>query len=339
MAVLDVDSGARDVDCARPVGRFGAARPAHSLTAEPATMATDLTLEFKRICASMPQPEARAASPPPARTPPYVRAFTAACDDVGALTARTRASLAELGDLVRRSSIFQDPAERIAHLMQQTSDHLSRALGALRAAKRAHLDPHRSPRPPLCFAHCASIEAALSAELEALGRDFKAVMRERSDAVKKQAERRELFGKRRDDEAQRPQRQRVPVFDAAPALPRPDGTVSSGGGVSGVGAAQQQQQQLIPDDQYAVRRADASQQIEAQVAEISSIFGRVSQLIKDQNESVERIEFNVEAADADVESAQEALLAKLGAMSSNTATALKVGGIVCATLVAYILII
>ncbi|EGB04821.1 hypothetical protein AURANDRAFT_17052, partial [Aureococcus anophagefferens] len=100
-----------------------------------------------------------------------------------------------------------------------------------------------------------------------------------------------------------------------------------------------QQQQLIPDDQYAVRRADASQQIEAQVAEISSIFGRVSQLIKDQNESVERIEFNVEAADADVESAQEALLAKLGAMSSNTATALKVGGIVCATLVAYILII
>ena len=37
--------------------------------------------------------------------------------------------------------------------------------------------------------------------------------------------------------------------------------------------------------------------------------------------------------------APEALLAKLGAMSSNTATALKVGGIVCATLVAYILII
>ncbi|KAH8068158.1 hypothetical protein JL720_12248 [Aureococcus anophagefferens] len=200
-------------------------------------MATDLTLEFKRICASMPQPEARAASPPPARTPPYVRAFTAACDDVGALTARTRASLAELGDLVRRGPSGSAPLRR---------------------------------------------------------------------------------GRR-------------------PAAP--DGTVSSGGGVSGVGAAQQQQQQLIPDDQYAVRRADASQQIEAQVAEISSIFGRVSQLIKDQNESVERIEFNVEAADADVESAQEALLAKLGAMSSNTATALKVGGIVCATLVAYILII
>ncbi|KAH8046029.1 hypothetical protein JL720_16506 [Aureococcus anophagefferens] len=135
-------------------------------------MATDLTLEFKRICASMPQPEARAASPPPARTPPY-----------------------------------------------QTSDHLSRALGALRAAKRAHLDPHRSPRPPLCFAHCADRGRFVGAR--GAVSDFKAVMRERSDAVKKQAERRELFGKRRDDEAQRPQRQRVPAFDAGAALPRP----------------------------------------------------------------------------------------------------------------------
>ena len=319
-------------------------------------MAVDLSSDFRALAASMPRaPAASRVAIEGERTPAYVGAFTAACGDVGRSTAMTRRSLAELGDLVRRSSIFADPAEKIAHLMQATSDELSRAMGALRAAKAAHLEPHRGRgKPRLCFAHCAAIEAALAGELDALGRAFKAVMRERSEAVKRQAERRELFGKSRATDEAKPQRQRVPVFEAtskgAPgALPRPAGTVSSGGGgVSGLGAAQsgaaqqqqqQQQQMLIPDDQYATTRADGSARIEAQVAEISSIFGRVSALIKDQGESVERIEFNVEAAHADVESAQQALMTKLENMSSNTATALKVGGIICATLFAYVLIV
>ena len=318
-------------------------------------MAVDLSSDFRALAASMPRaPAASRVAIEGERTPAYVGAFTAACGDVGRSTAMTRRSLAELGDLVRRSSIFADPAEKIAHLMQATSDELSRAMGALRAAKAAHLEPHRGRgKPRLCFAHCAAIEAALAGELDELGRAFKAVMRERSEAVKRQAERRELFGKSRATDEARPQRQRVPVFETTSkrepgALPRPAGTVSSGGGgVSGLGAAQsgaaqqqqQQQQMLIPDDQYAERRADASAQIEAQVAEISSIFGRVSALIKDQGESVERIEFNVEAAHADVESAQQALMTKLENMSSNTATALKVGGIICATLFAYVLIV
>ena len=168
-------------------------------------------------------------------------------------------------------------------------------------------------------------------------------MRERSAAVERQAARRGLFGtnKRAED---RQTRARVPVYDddaAKPAkpglLPRPAGT--SVAGDDGPRAPVQQAALLIPDDTYLQRRADASERVEAQVAEVTSIFGKVAQMIKDQNESVERIEVNVESATHDVESAQDALLAKLNNMSSNTATALKVGGIICATLVAYILII
>ena len=47
----------------------------------------------------------------------------------------------------------------------------------------------------------------------------------------------------------------------------------------------------------------------------------------------------VEQAAVDVSRGQDALLSRLSSMSSNTSTALKVGGIVCATLVVYILII
>ena len=94
-----------------------------------------------------------------------------------------------------------------------------------------------------------------------------------------------------------------------------------------------------PEQVVAVLSPRSLTQIEAQVAEVSSIFGRVTQLIKDQGESVERIEVNVEDAAADLESAQDALVTKLNNMSSNTVTALKVCGIVCATLVCYVLIV
>ena len=69
------------------------------------------------------------------------------------------------------------------------------------------------------------------------------------------------------------------------------------------------------------------------------MFGRVAQLVKDQNESVERIEVNVEAAAADVEAAETALVQRLNTMSSTTVTALKVGGIVLTTLVCYVFLV
>jgi syntaxin 5 len=87
------------------------------------------------------------------------------------------------------------------------------------------------------------------------------------------------------------------------------------------------------------QRADAAQRVEAQVQEVSQIFGRVADLIKDQGESVERIEVNVESAAADVEAAEGELMERLDNMGGNLVIGLKVGGIVLATMVAYVILV
>ena len=72
---------------------------------------------------------------------------------------------------------------------------------------------------------------------------------------------------------------------------------------------------------------------------MSQIFGRGAVLIKDQGESVERIEVNVESAAADVEAAEGELLDRLDSMGGNLVIGLKVGGIVLATMVAYVILV
>ena len=61
-------------------------------------------------------------------------------------------------------------------------------------------------------------------------------------------------------------------------------------------------------------------------------------MVQTQNESVERIEANVEQATVDVSRGRDALMSSLNNMGSNAATAFKVGGIVMATLVVYVLV-
>ena len=294
-------------------------------------MAVNLTSDVKALCRSMPRgtaaPTAAAAAPPP-----YVPAFTAACADVAVDARKARSNLAQLETLVQGASIFSDPAEKIAHLVSAASDRLGRAAAALANTRRRHLDAAR-PRPgtegPLAYRHCAAIEAALAADLDRISRDLRSATRSRAETVKKHAERRELFGKSADREAA--PRARAPVFDA---LPRPGDTTSGSGGVSGF-----QQQQLLIPDQYVTQRADAAQRVEAQVHEVTQIFGRVADLIRDQGESIERIEINVESAAADVEAAEGELTERLDSMGSTVITGLKVGGIVLATLVFYVILV
>ena len=87
------------------------------------------------------------------------------------------------------------------------------------------------------------------------------------------------------------------------------------------------------------RGEEREQRVEAQVQEVSQIFGRVADLIKDQGESVERIEVNVESAAADVEAAEGELMERLDNMGGNLVIGLKVGGIVLATMVAYVILV
>ena len=80
----------------------------------------DRTAELKALCRSMPR-GGGAPTTVPARTPPYVRAFSDACAEVGLRGARARATLGQLKEQLGASSLFRDPSEKIARASANAS--------------------------------------------------------------------------------------------------------------------------------------------------------------------------------------------------------------------------
>ena len=102
---------------------------------------------------------------------------------------------------------------------------------------------------------------------------------------------------------------------------------------SGLYAQPQQQQQelvlqpLIPDAQHLESRASAVTQIESHIVELGSIFNRLSTMVVEQDAAVQRIDENVEDANANVEGGHLALLDTLQSYTSGRRLGAKVGGV------------
>ncbi|KAJ8610675.1 hypothetical protein CTAYLR_005651 [Chrysophaeum taylorii] len=282
----------------------------------------DRTREFFELLHKMPVVEAvdEARATTTTTTPGYVGQFHAASTGVvvGARVAMARVK--HLSILVRRSSIFEDPAEEIAALIHAINDDLTASGTELNAARRRWLEPNKRSGAE-CARHCVAMDAQAAREVEETTEAFKHVLKLRSESVKAQTDRKEMFA--RSSKQEKKVRARVPVFDDG--LPRPQ--------------HQTQDQMLIPDTTYLDARADAAQDIEAQVQEIGDIFGKLSSLVKQQDEQVERIETNIEQTVADVDRAQSVLLHRLNNMNATTRTVLKCVGIVTATFVFYTVVI
>lgn len=81
---------------------------------------------------------------------------------------------------------------------------------------------------------------------------------------------------------------------------------------------QQQQQQVVPlQDSYMQSRAEALQNVESTIHELSNIFNQLATLVSQQGEVAIRIDENMDDTLANVEGAQGALLKYLNSISSN----------------------
>ncbi|KAL2346815.1 hypothetical protein Fmac_000815 [Flemingia macrophylla] len=81
---------------------------------------------------------------------------------------------------------------------------------------------------------------------------------------------------------------------------------------------QQQQQEVVPlQDSYMQTRAEALQNVESTIHELSNIFNQLATLVSQQGEIAIRIDENMDDTLANVEGAQGALLKYLNNISSN----------------------
>ena len=107
------------------------------------------------------------------------------------------------------------------------------------------------------------------------------------------------------------------------------GQVYDANNSGGSSMAQMEEQQLLlaPPTQYYEDRIKAADEIESTIGELGQLFRRLTTMIHEQQEMVERIDEDIENAVGSVDQAHGALQKAYDAASSNRALYMKLGGI------------
>lgn len=109
------------------------------------------------------------------------------------------------------------------------------------------------------------------------------------------------------------------------ALPRPGGISTDDESQEIVPLINPQGQQLaVPDQSYVESRAEAVTNIESHIVELGQIFNRLSVMINEQGDMVQRIDDNVEDTVSNITSGQNELMRYFQNLSDNRMLALKV---------------
>mmetsp|Transcript_26847 Transcript_26847/g.62864 ORF Transcript_26847/g.62864 Transcript_26847/m.62864 type:complete len:348 (-) Transcript_26847:404-1447(-) len=333
-------------------------------------VSVDRSREFQQLCAqlgpSMPP------TPPPAAATPAVASlsdFHSAASNISHEIYNTSQKLAQLTRLVqqRGKSLFNDPANEISALVHGISEDIRVLNGKLESAQ-TYVNQKKSQLGDKSQVadHSVQVVGELKSSLISATKSFKDVVKQRQNNVKAQQERKAMFGQGSGSKLQR-SRPKVygngaaaaggsPGGSDALALPRPGGTMGSGGGIPGGGGGggfgggemvqrkrydpsqgqhphhqqqqqQQQQMQLIPDQSYLAERADAMTEIEGHILELGEVFNRLGSLVEDHREMTERLRDNVDDAMENTEMAHQRLMRTFNQLTSGRSLTYKISAI------------
>ncbi|XP_038267439.1 syntaxin-5 [Dermochelys coriacea] len=234
--------------------------------------------------------------------------FTVIAKRIGKDLSNTFAKLEKLTILAKRKSLFDDKAveiEELTYIIKQDINSLNKQIAQLQDFVRAK----GSQSGRHVQTHSNTIVVSLQSKLASMSNDFKSVLEVRTENLKQQRSRREHFS-------------RTPVPLAASNLggsamlqdePRRAGDVAID-----MDSRTSQQLQLIDEqDSYIQSRADTMQNIESTIVELGSIFQQLAHMVKEQEETIQRIDANVEDAQLNVEAAHSEILKYFQSVTSN----------------------
>lgn len=89
-------------------------------------------------------------------------------------------------------------------------------------------------------------------------------------------------------------------------------------------SGQSQMMQLIPDQDYLRERADAMTQVETNIVELGTIFNKLATMVSEHKEMVQRVEDNVDDANANINLGMNALTDTFANLQTNRALFFKV---------------
>ncbi|XP_053824050.1 syntaxin-5 isoform X1 [Vidua chalybeata] len=242
--------------------------------------------------------------------------FSLMAKRIGKDLSNTFAKLEKLTILAKRKSLFDDKSveiEELTYIIKQDIGSLSGQLARLRELLRARGGPPgRHPH-----SHSNSVLLGLQSKLASMSNDFKSVLEVRTENLKQQRSRREHFS-------------RAPVSALAannlssPAVLQAEPQRSGAVAIDMDSRTSQQLQLLDEQDSYIQSRADTMQNIESTIVELGSIFQQLAHMVKEQEETIQRIDSGVEDAQLNVEAAHGEILKYFQSVSSNRWLLLKI---------------
>ncbi|XP_030424858.1 syntaxin-5 [Gopherus evgoodei] len=269
----------------------------------------DRTQEFLSACKSLQSRQNGLQLNKPALNAMHQRSeFTIIAKRIGKDLSNTFAKLEKLTILAKRKSLFDDKAveiEELTYIIKRDINNLNKQIAELQDFVRAK----GSQSGRHVQTHSNTIVVSLQSKLASMSNDFKSVLEVRTENLKQQRTRREHFS-------------RTPIPLTASNLggsamlqdePRRAGDVA----IDMDNRMSQQLQLIDEQDSYIQSRADTMQNIESTIVELGSIFQQLAHMVKEQEETIQRIDANVEDAQLNVEAAHSEILKYFQSVTSN----------------------
>uniref|UniRef100_A0AAQ4PQF6 Syntaxin-5 n=1 Tax=Gasterosteus aculeatus aculeatus TaxID=481459 RepID=A0AAQ4PQF6_GASAC len=271
----------------------------------------DRTLEFQSACKSLQsRPNGVQPSKPALSALRQRSDFTVMAKRIGKDLSNTFAKLEKLTILAKRKSLFDDKAveiEELTYIIKQDINSLNKQIAQLQDLVRSR----GAPGGRHIQTHSNTIVVSLQSKLASMSNDFKSVLEVRTENLKQQRSRREQFSQ--------------PPVSSSPLMANNFSkfvpTYALGfllWSHSKVTAPTVKRNLAVPlQDSYIQSRADTMQNIESTIVELGSIFQQLAHMVKEQEETIQRIDANVEDTQLNVESAHTEILKYFQSVSSN----------------------
>ncbi|OCT81703.1 syntaxin-5 [Xenopus laevis] len=236
--------------------------------------------------------------------------FTLMAKRIGKDLSNTFSKLEKLTILAKRKSLFDDKAaeiEELTYIIKQDIGSLNQQIAQLQSFVRArgsqsgrHLQTHSN-----------TVVVSLQSKLASMSNDFKSVLEVRTENLKQQRSRRDCFSQ---GQAALP----LHHNSLGPSVLLQDDSRRQGEVTIEMDSRVSQQLQLIDEqDSYIQSRADTMQNIESTIVELGSIFQQLAHMVKEQEETIQRIDGNVEDTQLNVEGAHQEILKYFQSVTSN----------------------
>ncbi|CAN9515075.1 unnamed protein product [Ophioblennius macclurei] len=302
----------------------------------------DRTLEFQSACKSLQGRQNGVQPNKPALSALRQRSdFTVMAKRIGKDLSNTFAKLEKLTILAKRKSLFDDKAveiEELTYIIKQDINSLNKQIAQLQDLVRSR----GAPGGRHIQTHSNTIVVSLQSKLASMSNDFKSVLEVRTENLKQQRSRREQFSqppasssplmannfRSRKKGAQEPHAAREPRNDyqgyttanlKESSVLMQDETRSLGDVAIDMDSQSNPLQLHLIDEQdsYIQSRADTMQNIESTIVELGSIFQQLAHMVKEHEETIQRIDANVEDTQLNVEAAHTEILKYFQSVSSN----------------------